>query len=54
MLGVKCVLYAQNIGEFWQTIDKHINRKHNCPKCHKYSLSNKEEFIKRAKEVHRR
>lgn len=44
-------------GEFWQTPDKHINSKHNCPKCaiNKNSLkkrSNNDIFIEKAKEIH--
>lgn len=43
-------------GEFWQTPNKHL-RKQGCPKCHEenrkfYKLSNKEEFIEKAKEIH--
>lgn len=38
-------------GEFWQTPDKHINRKQGCPKCARNCKDNKETFIKKAKEI---
>ena len=38
-------------GEFWQTPDKHLNAKEGCPKCLGKGLT-REEFIKKAKEIH--
>jgi very-short-patch-repair endonuclease len=50
---IKCPLH----GYFWQTLDKHINRKHGCPKCSDEKAgssqkSNRDEIIKRAIEIH--
>lgn len=28
-----CIICPEH-GEFWQAPDKHINRKHGCPKCY--------------------
>lgn len=43
-----CIICPQH-GEFWQTPDKHINRKQGCPKCRGYYRTN-EEFIALLKE----
>ena len=39
-------------GEFWQTPDKHINRKHGCQKCAKNCKQTLEQFVEKAKEIH--
>ena len=54
---IKVCIICPEHGEFWQTPNVHINRGSGCPKCAVYkkgakSKLNKEEFIRRAKEVH--
>ena len=39
-------------GEFWQTPDKHINRKQGCPHCSGNAKKTTEKFIEEAKGVH--
>ena len=41
-------------GEFWQTPYQHLNLKQGCSKCSKNHNYTTEEFIDRAKEIHRR
>ena len=51
-----CIICPEH-GEFWQTPSKHILRNQGCPKCAKtlngkLSRLTREEFIKKAKEIH--
>lgn len=39
-------------GTFYQSMDKHIRLKQGCPMCAKNHKGNKENFLKRAKEIH--
>ena len=50
---VKVIIICPIHGEFEQTPSKHINSKHGCPKCGGSLKLSTEEFIKRAKEIHR-
>lgn len=51
-----CIICPEH-GEFYQTPQHHINRKHGCPKCVKISTKIKhtlgiESFIKKSKQIH--
>ena len=46
-----CIICPEH-GEFWQCASNHINKKNGCPKCHPNHKKTKEEFIKKAKEIH--
>ena len=46
-----CIICPKH-GEFWQSPLKHINEKHNCPKCSKRVKLTTEEFVERAKIAH--
>ena len=46
-----CIICKEH-GEFYQTPNKHIIRKHGCPLCNGGIKSNTKDFIKKAKEVH--
>lgn len=46
---VKVCIICPKHGEFWQTPDKHLNRKQGCPKCRGHYRTN-EEFIALLKE----
>ena len=48
-----CIICPEH-GEFWQIPMSHIDNKSSCPKCINNQRYTTEEFIKRAKEVHRR
>ena len=47
-----CIICPEH-GEFWQIPMSHIDNKSSCPKCINNQRYTTEEFIKRAKEVHR-
>ena len=47
-----CIICPEH-GEFWQSPSKHINRKHKCPKCSNRAKLTTEEFIERAKKIHK-
>jgi len=46
-----CIICPKH-GEFWQSPEKHISQKHQCPKCSNRVKLTNDEFIDRAKQVH--
>ena len=46
-----CIICHEH-GEFWQLPNKHTKQKRGCPKCNGGVLSNVDEFIKKAKNIH--
>lgn len=47
-----CIICPEH-GEFWQTPDKHVNRKHGCPKCCKTGIKYTiEEFKEKVNKIH--
>ena len=47
-----CIICHEH-GEFWQRPDKHLFSKRGCPKCGKTQKLTKEEFIEKAKLIHK-
>ena len=50
--NTKVCIICPNHGEFWQSPEKHISQKHQCPKCSNRVKLTNDEFIDRAKQVH--
>ena len=48
----KCIITCPIHGDFWTTLDNHVNGKTGCPMCKGVKKLTTEEFIKRAKEIH--
>ena len=48
----KCIITCPIHGDFWTTLDNHVNGKTGCPSCKKVKKLTTDDFIKRAKEVH--
>ena len=48
----KCIITCPIHGDFWTTLDNHVNGKTGCPECKGVKKLTTEDFIKKAREIH--